>query len=127
MGKGKIAAQCSHAAVGCYRNTVTTGTAQQRQWLSMWELIGEAKIAVKCNKESEMIELEKKATELGLTTCLIVDAGRTQIAPNTRTVLGIGPGNSLIIVCLLFEVLINKHIIGPVSLVNQVTSHLRLL
>lgn len=38
-------------------------------------------------------ELGAKARLYGIETCLISDAGRTQIAPGSRTVLGIGPGN----------------------------------
>ena len=30
---------------------------------------------------------------MGLEVCLIRDAGRTQIAPGSKTVLGVGPGN----------------------------------
>ena len=33
---------------------------------------------------------------MGLEVCLIRDAGRTQIAPGSKTVLGVGPGNFLI-------------------------------
>ena len=36
-------------------------------------------------------ELEKRANEDGLVNAVIVDLGRTQIAPDTVTVLGIGP------------------------------------
>ena len=32
---------------------------------------------------------------MGLEVCLIRDAGRTQIAPGSKTVLGVGPGNFL--------------------------------
>ena len=31
---------------------------------------------------------------LGLTVSVIRDAGRTQIAPGSKTVLGVGPGKS---------------------------------
>ena len=34
---------------------------------------------------------------MGLEVCLIRDAGRTQIAPGSKTVLGVGPGNFLIL------------------------------
>ena len=37
-------------------------------------------------------ELANKAHSYGVETCLVRDAGRTQIAPGSRTVLGIGPG-----------------------------------
>ena len=37
-------------------------------------------------------QLEADAKKAGLVTCLIQDAGRTQIAAGSRTVLAIGPG-----------------------------------
>ena len=37
-------------------------------------------------------DLACKAQDFGVETCLVRDAGRTQIAPGSRTVLGIGPG-----------------------------------
>jgi hypothetical protein len=38
------------------------------------------------------IQLKKIATEKGLINSIVCDAGRTQIAAGSRTVLGIGPG-----------------------------------
>lgn len=38
------------------------------------------------------LDLAEKAIAAGLVTCLISDAGRTQIAPGSKTVLGVGPG-----------------------------------
>jgi peptidyl-tRNA hydrolase, PTH2 family len=51
--------------------------------------------------------MRKKAMSLGLNVCLIRDAGRTQIEPNSKTVLAIGPGENKVI--------------------DQVTGHLKLL
>lgn len=103
MEKGKIAAQCGHATLAVYKlaKKVTP------KFVSQWERRGQAKVAVKCPDEEIMLDLEKKAKELGIAARSIIDAGRTQIAPNTRTVLGLGP--------------------APVSLMNQLTGHLKLL
>lgn len=90
MGKGKIAAQCGHAAVGAFQS------AQRKmpQMLRRWENSGCAKIAVKCESEPELMALRKQALTNGLNVCLIRDAGRTQIEPNSKTVLAIGPANN---------------------------------
>ena len=45
------------------------------------------------------LDLSKKARSLGLNASLIRDAGRTQIAPGSKTVLGVGPGK--IVQCML--------------------------
>lgn len=87
MGKGKIAAQCGHAAVGAFQN----GMRRSPQLVRAWENAGCAKIAVKVDSESELMGILKIARERNLNTCLIRDAGRTQIEPNSKTVLGVGP------------------------------------
>ena len=55
----------------------------------------------------EQLELARIAEEEGMFTYLVIDAGRTQIAPGSRTVLAIGP--------------------APKQLVDKITGHLKLL
>ncbi|EDO41127.1 predicted protein [Nematostella vectensis] len=102
MGKGKVAAQCCHAAVGLCRQLLKNNP----KVLRMWENAAQPKVVVKAPDEDALVSLSKKARSLGLETCLIRDAGRTQIAPGSKTVLGVGP--------------------GPLELVDQVTGHLKL-
>lgn len=105
---GKIAAQCSHATLACYK-TLTRGgpDSPERQILQKWEKYGQAKIAVQIKSEDELLELRRKARNAGLTAEVIQDAGRTQIEAGSMTVLGVGP--------------------APKSLVDQITGHLKLL
>lgn len=103
MGKGKIAAQCGHASVGAYE----AGMKKVPQLVHRWNSSGSAKIAVKVESEQELNEIHRKAKALGLNSCVIRDAGRTQIEPNTKTVLAVGP--------------------GLVRDIDQVTGHLKLL
>ncbi|XP_026287276.1 peptidyl-tRNA hydrolase 2, mitochondrial-like [Frankliniella occidentalis] len=103
MGKGKIAAQCSHAAVQAYQQA----KAHTPKTLQSWERNGQPKIVVKCETEEELLALSRHSKTLNLTTSLVRDAGRTQIAAGSRTVLGVGP--------------------GPANDVNTVTGHLKLL
>jgi PTH2 family peptidyl-tRNA hydrolase len=56
--------------------------------------------------ERELLGLASVSRSQGLITSLISDAGRTQIAPGSKTVLGIGPGQA--------------------SLVDKVSGHLKL-
>jgi len=52
---------------------------------------GQCKVVVKVKNEEELLELKKRAKELGLPHALIVDRGLTEVPPDTITCLGIGP------------------------------------
>jgi len=103
MTSGKIAAQCGHATLACYKALVKKNPKLVRHW----EVTGQAKIVLKASSEEEILELEAIAKSLNLCARSIHDAGRTQVEAGSRTVLGIGP--------------------APVELVNQVTGQLQLL
>lgn len=91
MTKGKIAAQCSHATLACYR-TLLASPSPGRQILKQWERGGQAKIALQVGSEEELLELQAKAISVGLCARVVRDAGRTQIQAGSVTVLGVGPG-----------------------------------
>uniref|UniRef100_A0A1A9WHT1 peptidyl-tRNA hydrolase n=1 Tax=Glossina brevipalpis TaxID=37001 RepID=A0A1A9WHT1_9MUSC len=103
MSKGKIAAQCSHGAVGAYQKAI----ASIPYLVKAWDNTGCAKVALKVNSEAELIAIKRAAERRNLNVCLIRDAGRTQIEPNSKTVLAIGPAD--------------------VEIIDQVTGHLKLL
>ncbi|CAD6994301.1 probable peptidyl-tRNA hydrolase 2 [Ceratitis capitata] len=103
MGKGKIGAQCGHGAVGAYQKAVR----RTPHIVRAWENTGCAKIALRVESESEMMAVKRAADANNLTTCLIRDAGRTQIEPNSKTVLAIGP--------------------AAVEDIDRITGHLKLL
>ena len=63
-------------------------------------------MVVRCDDEVELLAVARSSREMGLVTSLIRDAGRTQIAPGSKTVLGVGP--------------------APADLVDKVTGHLKL-
>uniref|UniRef100_A0A0E0KW30 peptidyl-tRNA hydrolase n=1 Tax=Oryza punctata TaxID=4537 RepID=A0A0E0KW30_ORYPU len=102
MGKGKIAAQCSHATLGLFKKL------QQRapKSLRRWERCGQVKVVVKIESEEDMLVLQGRAKSLNIPTHITIDAGRTQIAPNSRTVMAI---------------------LGPADMVDDVTGGLKLL
>eukprot|EP00965_Chrysotila_dentata_P199793 6179595-Pleurochrysis_carterae.AAC.3 len=88
MGKGKIAAQCCHAAVHCFEEAQQVAPHR----LDLWEESnGTAKVVVKCDSEDELLRVAAGARAAGLVHSLISDAGRTQIAAGSRTVCGVGP------------------------------------
>ena len=53
MGKGKAAAQCSHAAVGAYKSAKKTFPAILRAW----ERNGQPKIVTKVENEEQLLEV----------------------------------------------------------------------
>ena len=103
MGKGKVAAQCCHATLGVVERVRKGG---DDHLLRPWRNFGQAKVVVKVPDEAGMLDVEERAAALGLPTYLVCDAGRTQIAAGSKTVIGV---------------------LGPVELVDRACGHLKLL
>ncbi len=93
MSPGKAAAQASHAAV----SAAEKARKNHPHWWREWFESGQRKIVLKANSEAELLNLEKKAKDLGLPTALISDMGLTELKPGTTTALGIGPAPSNLI------------------------------
>ncbi|CBZ23572.1 conserved hypothetical protein [Leishmania mexicana MHOM/GT/2001/U1103] len=121
MSNGKIAAQCAHAAVAIVeeilackstaatspRSALNPVSALWVQWYDAWSASGCSKVALQCPDEAAMMALAKHARQMNLPHYVIRDAGRTQVAPGSKTVVAVGP--------------------GPKSLVDEVTGQLKLL
>ena len=86
MGKGKIAAQCSHASLEAFHKT----QIKEPGWAEEWKELGQAKIVLKVRGKKELLELFESLKNL-FPVALIKDAGKTQISPGEPTCLGIGP------------------------------------
>jgi len=94
MSKGKVAAQCSHASVECYKAALQ----YKPQMAKMWQITGQKKIVVSIgNGEKGLTELSKVAKSHKVLSCIINDAGATEVKAGTPTVIGIGPDRSDII------------------------------
>lgn len=106
MGKGKIAAQCAHAAIEAYK-LAASGSARAKKCLAVWDKLGSTKIALKVGSEAELLALYDAAQTRGITAAYIRDAGHTQVAPGSVTVLAVGPEEA--------------------TAVDAVTGHLKLL
>ena len=120
MGKGKAAAQCSHAAVGAYK----IAKKNSPSILKSWEQMGQPKIVTKTETEEDLLKVRSfcmtirnsiwylnliqtdfilyhnkqipfllqiynTGRSLNLVCTVIQDAGRTQIAPGSKTVVAI--------------------------------------
>lgn len=105
MGRGKIAAQCAHAAVECYR--LARSNDLNKKMFEAWLHVGQPKIVLKVSSQQELLNLAEQSKRAGIVTAIIKDAGRTQVQSGTVTAMGIGP--------------------APVGQIDQITSSLKLL
>ena len=103
ISPGKLAAQVAHAAVNCALET----KKNKPKWFKKWREEGSKKAVLKVEKLDDFYVLKNKAEKIGIATCIIEDAGHTEIPPGTETVLGIGP--------------------APNNLIDQITGNLQLL
>ena len=94
MGKGKIAAQVGHASVKAALLASEKYPAEMQSWL-------------KAQGALELEEIIQNAKASNLPTCIIRDAGKTQIPANSLTVGGIGP--------------------APSEKIDELTKHLKLM
>lgn len=93
MTKGKIAAQCGHATLMCYKAVQKHAPGL----LKRWETYGQTKVALQGKGGDEELEvLQATAVSMGVVAKIVHDAGRTQIKAGSATVLGIGPGKEFL-------------------------------
>lgn len=91
LSPGKLAAQASHAAVDCALKAKRYAPDDFEGWYAS----GAKKVLVKAATVEELYALKLQAEKMKLSTALIQDAGHTEIAPGTITVLGVGPGREM--------------------------------
>ncbi len=84
MSKGKMAAQVAHAST-----EATLKSDDQK--VKAWRNKGMKKVVLKVKGESELFKFKEFAKDVGVTSALIRDAGKTQLDPGTITCLAIGP------------------------------------
>jgi PTH2 family peptidyl-tRNA hydrolase len=114
MGKGKIASQCSHAALKAYRmlSSSEKGSSEKarkyRVIKTLWEGSGEKIVVCRSDGGQEQLEgILDQAKRRGVLSGTIRDAGRTQVEPGSLTILFVGPDRE--------------------SVVDSFTGHLKLL
>lgn len=84
MSKGKIVAQCCHAVEDLI-------TRCPRPLLLKYKNCNHPKICLRINDLDHMNEIINHCSDLSIQFYKVIDAGLTQVDPNTPTVLGIGP------------------------------------
>ncbi|MDD3159434.1 MAG: aminoacyl-tRNA hydrolase [Candidatus ainarchaeum sp.] len=84
MNKGKIAAQACHASVLVLEKV-------DDAIIDDWKNQGMKKIVLKINSTDDLIKKFQFVKEKKLPVALITDAGKTQIAPGSKTCFACGP------------------------------------
>ena len=87
LSKGKLAAQCAHAAVKC----ALRARSRKARLVERWSKGGARKIVLECEDVKQLLQLKEEAKAAGMIAMIIEDAGHTEIPAGTITVLGIGP------------------------------------
>ncbi|RLG77589.1 MAG: peptidyl-tRNA hydrolase [Thermoprotei archaeon] len=103
MSKGKLATQVAHAAVEATLRTLKI----KPEWVECWLSQGQKKVVLKVNNLDELLKIKEDAQRNSLIAVLVVDAGRTELPPETPTAVGIGP--------------------APAELIDKITGRLKLL
>ena len=65
--------------LGAYKNALNNKNSKNLEDLDFWEEYGQAKVVLRVNSKDELLDMENKAKAIGLNTCVICDAGRTQV------------------------------------------------
>ena len=88
LPKGKLAAQCGHAVSEC----VLKASSKDSRMLDRYLREGARKIVVSAPHLEGLRRIYGEAAESGIISCMVKDAGHTEIPPGTVTVVGLGPG-----------------------------------
>jgi len=87
LSPGKAAVQVAHAAV----MLVQAAERKDPAALEFWLAAGQKKIALEVATLSELETLERDARGRRIPVVWVEDAGLTEVAPGTKTCLGLGP------------------------------------
>ncbi len=87
MSPGKLAVQVAHASL----SAAEKARVDKPKWFENWWEEKQKKVVVGVSSVEDLKELRRKAIQLRLPNDLILDAGLTELEPETPTVLGVGP------------------------------------
>jgi PTH2 family peptidyl-tRNA hydrolase len=87
---GKAAAQVAHAAV----MLVLAAEKRHPEALAAWLQAGQKKIVLTAPSLTDLESIAAGARAHGIPVAWVEDAGLTEVAPGTRTTIGLGPAPS---------------------------------
>lgn len=83
MSVGKVAAQAAHAAVEAYQ-------ISDEEMIDLWYQGGHyTKLVMLAESEEHLSTIREYIESRGFRTALIIDEGRTEISPHSKTALGV--------------------------------------
>lgn len=89
MGRGKQCAQVAHACLGLFLDIRSSDDIETEVKVHQWLTSGQRKIVLKGDNLQHMERIQAEAKAAGLPTHIVIDAGLTQLAPGSKTVLSI--------------------------------------
>jgi PTH2 family peptidyl-tRNA hydrolase len=87
MSGGKLAAQVAHASVNAILDDRYNGDPREDPLFRDWMNSGHTKIVLEARDTEHLLMVERYVNERGVRTVLVIDEGRTEIAPHTPTAL----------------------------------------
>lgn len=87
MSAGKLSVQVAHAAVEC----AITCKMSNPALYDAWDREGHKKVVLVVDNLEELLNLKELVDKERCISSLVMDMGKTEIAPNTVTCMGIGP------------------------------------
>jgi PTH2 family peptidyl-tRNA hydrolase len=91
MRRGKEIAQGCHASLAFLTRRVESGSKLPKH-VQEWMEGSYAKVCVRVDSETELLEIANKAKELGVECHVVTDSGRTEFhGVPTKTCLALGP------------------------------------
>jgi PTH2 family peptidyl-tRNA hydrolase len=83
MQKGKIGSQCAHGSIGLYKKLLRN----KNDLIEDWEKSGSKKIVLKVDNENAFGDILIFCERHNILNHTVIDAGKTQIQANSRTVV----------------------------------------
>ena len=94
MSSGKVAAQCSHAAVGLFQRLISEeyrSSPSVQKNLKSWIDEGQKKVCLSIANTETLEDLRASFSMKRIPYFVVEDAGRTEVAYGTETVMAVGP------------------------------------
>jgi peptidyl-tRNA hydrolase, PTH2 family len=88
MSAGKLAAQCCHASVKGYEITIENADNGGGEAIFEWNKTGHTKIVLEARDTEHLSAFREYAKSRGYDSWLVIDEGRTEVAPHSPTALG---------------------------------------